>query len=103
MHIGNSKGNRFNSRRLFPLLTTHAFLNVRYKNPIHIKITPRPDSRAFFCREGVPLAIEQFTPTGGTPALHFKSPNGSGLGHPLAQTQMDWGMLGSDQGNGRAK
>lgn len=46
----------------------------------HTKTTPNADSRAIFCRAGVPPAIEQFTPAGGTPALHFKSPNESGLG-----------------------
>jgi hypothetical protein len=38
------------------------------------KTTPKPHSRAIFCRAGDPPAIEQFTPAGGTPALHFKSP-----------------------------
>ena len=45
----------------------------------HSKTTPKPDFRAIFCRAGVPPAIEQFTPAGGTPALHIKSPNESGL------------------------
>jgi hypothetical protein len=33
------------------------------------KVPRQVDSRAIFCRAGVPPAIEQFKPAGGTPAL----------------------------------
>jgi hypothetical protein len=38
------------------------------------KTTPKPDFSETFCRAGAPPDIEQFTPAGGTPAQHFKSP-----------------------------
>jgi len=55
------------------------------------KTTPKPDFRAIFCRAGVPPAIEQFTPAGGTPALHFKSPNESGLWYQRPSKPLEGG------------
>jgi hypothetical protein len=52
----------------------------------HTNHTKKPHSRAIFCRAGVPPAIEQFTPAGGTPALHFKSPHRASAGDASDRT-----------------
>jgi hypothetical protein len=66
---------------MYPFFAERPHIAVGIKGPMNFwiwydtKITPHLDFRAVYCRSGVPPDIEVITLAGGTPALHFKSPN----------------------------